>query len=240
MKQLIGRFFKLCGQHKLLIIACIAAIVFVAILEDLLENELLAIDSFAYWLVILHLRTDWLTPIMQSITNLAGPVTILVMLVVVAAFAPGRRPGMYATLNLVLVVILNEALKFIIHRPRPDGYRLISEIGYSFPSGHSMVSMAFYGLLIWMIWRYEKDRTMRLWWSLALALVILGVGFSRIYLGVHYASDVVAGFCVSLIWLAFYTKVVAPLFLSEPVNPPTAGKHLKETVEKLIDSHDAS
>jgi hypothetical protein len=51
---------------------------------------------------------------------------------------------------------------------------------------------------------------------------------------------VVAGFCVSLIWLAFYTKVVAPLFLSEPVNPPTAGKHLKETVEKLIDSHDAS
>ena len=106
-------------------------------------------------------------------------------------------------------------LKQIVQRPRPDGFRLIAESGYSFPSGHSMVSMAFFGLLAWMVWTYEKDRTMRLIWCALFSLVIVMVGVSRIYLGVHYASDVLAGFCVSLLWLVFYTKVVAPAFMAQ-------------------------
>ena len=93
--------------------------------------------------------------------------------------------------------------------------RLIAETGYSFPSGHSMISMAFFGLLVWMVWTYEKDRRFRLIWCTLFSLIIVMVGVSRIYLGVHYASDVLAGFCVSLIWLAFYTKVVAPAFMAQ-------------------------
>ena len=66
-----------------------------------------------------------------------------------------------------------------------------------------------------MVWRYERDRAVRIGCSVALAVLIVAVGVSRIYLGVHYASDVVAGFCASLAWLAFYTRVVAPLFLGK-------------------------
>ena len=101
------------------------------------------------------------------------------------------------------MLVLNVVLKQIVQRPRPDGFRLIAETGYSFPSGHSMVSMAFFGLLVWMIWVYEKDRLMRNVWCVLMGLVIVMVGVSRIYLGVHYASDVLAGFCVSLVWLGF-------------------------------------
>ncbi len=214
-----ARFARLCRNHWRTIVVCLALIVLIAILEEVLFSDIVRMDQLAYWLVVLHMRTDWLTPVMTSVTNLAAPVPLLVMLVIVAAFAPGRRPGWCCALNLVLVVALNELLKYIVHRPRPDGFRLISEVGYSFPSGHSMVSMAFFGLLVWMIWRYERDRTMRVLWSLFFGAVIFMVGFSRIYLGVHYASDVVAGFCVSLVWLAFYTRVVAPLFLPKPANP---------------------
>lgn len=78
-----------------------------------------------------------------------------------------------------------------------------------------MISMAFYGLLIWMIWKYERDDVMRHVWCCLFGLIIVMVGISRVYLGVHYASDVVAGFCVSLIWLVFFTKVIAPAFMDE-------------------------
>lgn len=204
----------LCENRRVVIVAA-CAIVFLTLLEDVLEGDLIRLDEAAYVLIVEHLRADWLTPIMESISALASPVILMVMLLLIVAFAPGRRPGACCAFNLALVVVLNQVLKFIVQRPRPEGFRLATETGFSFPSGHSMVAMAFFGLLIWMVWRYERDRAVRIGCSVALAVLIVAVGVSRIYLGVHYASDVVAGFCASLAWLAFYTRVVAPLFLGE-------------------------
>ena len=136
------------------------------------------------------------------------------MLLVIEVFAPGRRPGLCAAVNLVLATLLNLLLKTLVQRPRPEGYRLVAESGFSFPSGHSMVAMAFYGLLIWMVWRYEKDALVRWLGVIGFGLVIVLVGLSRIYLGVHYASDVLAGFCASIAWLGVYTKLLAPIFLT--------------------------
>ena len=76
-----------------------------------------------------------------------------------------------------------------------------------------MVAMAFYGFLIYLVWHYERDRVERWLWSVCLALIVVGIGMSRIYLGVHYASDVVAGFLVSLAWLAVFTRLACPLLL---------------------------
>ena len=209
------RWLELLRENKRVAIVAACTIVFLVLLEDVLEGGLIKLDEAAYMLIVEHLRTDWLTPIMESISALATPVTLLVMLLLIVAFAPGRRPGACCALNLALVVVLNQVLKFLVQRPRPEGFRLAAETGFSFPSGHSMAAMAFFGLLIWMIWHYERDRAVRIGCSVALAALIVAVGVSRIYLGVHYASDVVAGFCVSLAWLAFYTRSVAPLFLGE-------------------------
>jgi membrane-associated phospholipid phosphatase len=159
------------------------------------------------------MRADWLTPYMEQFSSLASPVVLFVMCLVITAFAPGKQPGRCALLNLALTLVLNVLLKNLIQRPRPEGFRLIAETGYSFPSGHSMVSMAFYGLVLWMVWHYERDKVLRSVLCALFALTILMVGVSRIYLGVHYASDVVAGFAVSLLWLAFYTKTIVPLFM---------------------------
>ena len=82
-----------------------------------------------------------------------------------------------------------------------------------------MVAMAFFGLLVWFVWRYEQDRRMRVGLCAAFLLVIVMVGLSRVYLGVHYASDVVAGFCMSVMWLAVYTRVAVPLFLEDEKSP---------------------
>ena len=188
------------------IIALVAALVFLVLLGEVVEG----------------LRSDALTPVMEGFTSLASVVVLAVMAAAIAALAPGKAPGWCVSINLACVVALNALLKLIVQRPRPEGFRLVEETGYSFPSGHSMVAMAFFGLLIWMIWRYHRRDVMRTIWCIAFGLVIVMVGVSRVYLGVHYASDVIAGFCVSLVWLAFYTRVVAPVLMA--VDAPRGGE----------------
>lgn len=214
------RFVALVRANKRLVILAVCAIVFVVLLEDVLEGDLIRLDAAAYAIIVEQLRTEWLTPIMESISMLASPASLIVMLLVIVAFSPGKRPGACAALNLVLVVALNQMLKAIVQRPRPDGFELAAETGFSFPSGHSMAAMAFFGLIVWMMWRYEPHRGKRIGCMAAFACVVVLVGISRIYLGVHYASDVVAGFCVSIAWLSIYTRVAAPLLLG-----PAPGRH---------------
>lgn len=203
------------------LVLLVAALVFVWLLGEVASGEIMRLDTLAYELFVERLRSDALTPFMEAFTSLASVVVLAVMAAVIAALAPGKAPGWCVAVNLVCVVLLNTVLKVIVQRPRPDGFRLISETGYSFPSGHSMVSMAFFGLLIWMVWRYHRKDVMRIVWCVVFGLVIAMVGISRIYLGVHYASDVLAGFCVSLVWLIFYVRCVAPLFVAvdAPKNP---------------------
>ncbi len=207
----------------------VAALVFVWLLGEVASGEILRLDTLAYQVFVEHLRSDALTSLMQAFTSLASIVVLAVLAAVIAALAPGKAPGWCVAVNLVCVVLLNTVLKYLVQRPRPDGFRLISETGYSFPSGHSMVAMAFFGLLIWMVWRYHRHDVMRTVWCVVFGLVIVMVGVSRIYLGVHYASDVLAGFCVSLIWLIFYTRVVAPAFVAVDVPRTDAGMGASST-----------
>ena len=217
------RFALLVRQNwrLLTVLGCLG--VFLVLLEDVLDGDLMRIDVWAYRLVVEGLRAPWLTPVMESISALATPVVLIVLLLVIAAFAPGRRPGWCCAVNLALVTVLNAGLKALIARPRPDeAIRLVTETGYSFPSGHSRAAMAFFGLIVWLVWHYERNRTQRLLLCAAFSIVIFAVGFSRVYLGVHYASDVLGGFCASMIWLAFYTRLAVPLFLG-PL--PGKGEH---------------
>ncbi len=204
---------RLVRENGLVVALSIALIVFLYLLQNVMSGDIRRIDGIAYQFFVVRLRRDWLTPIMQSFTSLSSPVVLAVMLVIVAAFSPGRMPGRFATANLVGIVALNFALKEIVQRPRPEGFRLIAESGYSFPSGHSMVAVAFYGFMIWLIWRYEKDVVLRRLWSLALFFVVIMVGMSRVYLGVHYFSDVIAGYCVAAVWLVFFTRIIIPAIL---------------------------
>ena len=191
-------------KRRRILIVSICAIIFIALLEDVLEGDLMTLDRMAHAFFVDNLRTDWLTPIMESISALAAPISLLVLLLVIVAFAPGKRPGLLCATNLVLVVVLNVVIK-----------NLVVETGFSFPSGHSMAAMAFFGLLVWLVWHSEKPRSVRIGCCIGFSIIIVLIGISRIYLGVHYASDVLGGFCVSLAWLAIYTNIVAPALLRE-------------------------
>ena len=198
-----------------ILLVALLVLLFVALLQNVMSGDILRLDAAAYQLFVVTLRNDWLTYIMEGFSNLATPVVLVVMLLVVAAFAPGKAPGRCATVNLACAIVIDLVLKEIIQRPRPDGFRLVNEMGYSFPSGHSMVAMAFYGLLIYMIWRYEKNNALKWGFCISFSLVVILIGVSRIYLGVHYASDVLAGFAVALAWLMVYTRIFVPMFMDD-------------------------
>lgn len=94
-------------------------------------------------------------------------------------------------------------LKQLFGRPRPDVPLVFKAEGLSFPSGHALFSVSFYGLLIYIIYKSVGNKWLK-WISIILLTITLFIiGFSRVYLRVHYASDVIAGFCVGFMWLVF-------------------------------------
>lgn len=112
-------------------------------------------------------------------------------------------------------------LKHLFDRDRPLIPLLEEARGLSFPSGHALMSVTFYGLLIYIVFKGFKNKPLKWTFISLLLLLILIIGFSRIYLRVHYASDVIAGFCVGLLWLVICVWVLNRLeqFSKKEVNP---------------------
>ena len=91
-------------------------------------------------------------------------------------------------------------IKNLVQRPRPP-QALITESGFSFPSGHAFVAIVFYGFLLYLIINFFENKTIRKLAIFFIPLIILAIGYSRIYLGVHWYSDVLAGYFFGVIWL---------------------------------------
>ena len=98
--------------------------------------------------------------------------------------------------------------KHIIRRARPEGIALIEETGFSFPSGHSMVGFAFYGFIIYLIYKSNLKKQIKILLITLLSLLIFNIGLSRIYLGVHYVTDVLTGYMLGLICLIGFIELI--------------------------------
>lgn len=163
------------------------------------------LDDFIYELLI-KMQNPIVTSIMTFISFLASAITLITLSFSFLFLIKNKKNSKLIMLNLILVFILNRILKVIIARPRPERLRLVLEDGYSFPSGHSMVSFAFYGFLIYLIYDNFKNKKIKCLLIIVLSLLILIIGISRIYLGVHYVTDVIGGFLFAFIYLVFFTK----------------------------------
>ena len=142
-----------------------------------------------------------MTLFMQIITAFGSFFTLVGIIILLLLLSKNKKEGIYLSINVILIFLLNTIIKLIIHRPRPYGYNLIKEDFYSFPSGHAMVSTTFYGFIIYLIYKNVKNKKIKyILISLIFILIIL-IMISRIYLGVHYLSDTLAGFSLSIVYL---------------------------------------
>ena len=187
------------------IILFICLIGFLALAEDVFNKEILHGDIIGYKIASEFLISDFATPIAKFVTNFGGAIFLIILAMTLIT---NKKIGLSILSKLVIITLLNQLLKIILQRPRPTDYRIIEETGYSFPSGHSMISMAFYGYLIYLIYKYVKNKYIK-WISIVLlSILICSIGVSRIYLGVHYTSDVLGGFFISISYLIIYISAV--------------------------------
>ncbi|WP_162515283.1 phosphatase PAP2 family protein [Paenibacillus pinistramenti] len=153
---------------------------------------------------IQSVNSDILTIIMKGFTTIGSGLFVVIIAAVLAFFL--FRIGYRRELLLLAGIIsgsglLNILLKSMFHRTRPDIHRIIQAGGYSFPSGHSMAAFTLYGITVYFLWRHIPRFGARMLVLLLGTFMVLMIGVSRIYLGVHYPSDVIGGYLMSAVWL---------------------------------------
>jgi undecaprenyl-diphosphatase len=202
----VARFVNVVGLELIagLLVLTAGAWVFGVTAEELAEGDTHVDTRFADWLHE-HASSGW-TEFFEAVTFL-GNVPTLAAVTFVAAILLSRMRRT-AELQLLLlaaigVQILTLGLKLGFERERPFfADPLATESSYSFPSGHASVSLAVYGTLGYIAARHASTRRAQLASLGAAAVLVLLIGFSRLYLGVHFLSDVIAGFSIGIAWVA--------------------------------------
>ena len=212
MKENVIKFIKNNWRWMLLFICLIR---FLALAEEVFHQEIMNGDIVGYDIVSKLFKFNVSTPIAKFITNFGGAIFVISLTTILFFVIKDKKIGISIITNLGIVTILNQIIKFIMQRPRPTEFRIIEETGYSFPSGHSMVSLAFYGYLIYLIYKYINNKHLKRTLIIILSVLICIIGMSRIYLGVHYTSDVLGGFLISFAYLIIYIELVNKFVLEK-------------------------
>lgn len=212
MKENVIKFIKNNWRWMLLFICLIG---FLALAEEVFHQEIMNGDIVGYDIVSKLFKFNVSTPIAKFITNFGGAIFVITLTTILFFVIKDKKIGISIITNLGIVTILNQIIKFIMQRPRPTEFRIIEETGYSFPSGHSMVSLAFYGYLIYLIYKYINNKHLKRTLIMILSVLICIIGVSRIYLGVHYTSDVLGGFLISFAYLIIYIELVNKFVLEK-------------------------
>ncbi|MBW4417826.1 MAG: phosphatase PAP2 family protein [Myxacorys californica WJT36-NPBG1] len=185
-----------------LVLAAIALWVFAEIAEEVLEKETYAFDVNVLF-AVQRLQEPWLNPIMLGITTVGDPAVLVSLCLFVSLWLLIRRQRSEAITIAIAAVGalgLNMLLKSLFERDRPQLWtRTVDVRYYSFPSGHAMLSMVIWGLFGYLLAsRFPKWRNQIV---IATSVLILLIGFSRLYFGVHWLTDIVAGYAAGFVWL---------------------------------------
>lgn len=190
-------------ESFLISFVCAIGFALIAILVG--EQNIAGFDNGLITL-IQGMENDILTRIMKFFTLIGAGLPIIIITITIMVILYAVLKYRWELLFFVGVVIgsalLNVLLKLVFHRARPTLHRIVEANGYSFPSGHSMAAFTLYGVLCFLLWKHARSALARTLLIVLGSTLIAAIGISRIYLGVHYPSDVLGGFLASGTWLA--------------------------------------
>lgn len=188
-----------------LFIAFFGSLLGFIIISFLVQAEHLTVFDRVVINMVQGLEADGLTTAMKFFTYIGSIRFIVILTIPIFLFLfYVLKQGLEILVFLSVVYItpiLNRLLKLYFHRFRPDFHRLIEIGGYSFPSGHAMNAFSFYSILAFLLWRHVPTRVGRFAVIFFSSVMILAIGISRVYLGVHYPSDIIGGYLASGLWV---------------------------------------
>lgn len=180
-------------NKKNILLIVMAIILFIILAAAINADILTGFESWIYFESVEHM-SDVLTNILIFITNLGGPIGVFFICLMIFLIPKLRnKVGIPVSIAVSSSFIINIILKRIFARERPDILRLVTEYSYSFPSGHAMINMALYTVLILYTYRLVKNKKIKYSLIVLMIFLVAIIGFTRVYLGVHYAGDIIGG-----------------------------------------------
>ena len=195
------------AYNKYLIFFSIFLTIFIIYTVLVLTNKLAWLDQAAESFII-GIRSDHLTNIMTIFTNIGGGYCLTAISLLLLAVVKNKKKVLTIIINLVIVFLTSQIVKLILRRSRPSGVFLAYANGYSYPSGHSMVSMAYYTFIAYLLCKNSNNKLFKILTIIITTLIVLLIGFSRIYLGVHYITDVIGGYLLSVTYLMIFLNFI--------------------------------
>ena len=186
------------------------SILFILLLILIKTNSIESFDTSIYNLIAMHINAN-LTDFFKFMTFLGEGVSIAnfcVLALIVTFILKKRNIGLIVAGCVTFNSLFSEGLKRIIQRPRPEILRLINESSYSFPSSHTLASVSLCGIFLYFVLKSSLDKKLRIVISAILIILPILIGISRIYLGVHNASDVLGGMILAIILLLIEISII--------------------------------
>jgi undecaprenyl-diphosphatase len=186
-----------------LAVAVLSLFLFGRLASEMREGDTLRFDlAVRGW--VHQFASPALTQVMTAISLLGYSILIveLVLALALFLFLRWRHAAGWLAVSMAGALALDLALKYAFHRPRPQPFFGVPLQSYSFPSGHALCSFCFYAVLAGLIAARTRNFVLRVAVGVTAAALIIAIGVSRIYLGMHYPSDVIAGYLAAAVWVA--------------------------------------
>jgi membrane protein YqaA with SNARE-associated domain/membrane-associated phospholipid phosphatase len=202
-----------------IVLSILSLFLFLGLVEDYYEFGSFGFDKKIFSFVQ-SIRSEDLNKAFETITITGNTISVIVLtlsVVFLLYYFKKKKESLFFGLNILGVWIFNEILKIIFKRPRPLEMRLIDATGYSFPSGHSMIFMTFSLTVIYFMITYFSKKKIVYILSILLLILAIAVGLSRVYLGVHYFSDVIGGWLAGTLWSSTSVIIYRTFFIRNKI-----------------------
>lgn len=193
-------------SSKKIILCSILLVLFIVVAIMVLTNKILGMDEAIYQFIMSG-RCSFLDRYFIFITHFGDTLSIVLFVTLFLLFTR-NKDGLLLTASAVSSALVCVLTKHLFVRTRPNHLKLIEQGGYSFPSGHAMISICVYGFLLYLVFLKVKNKYIKYTLIAILTILIISIGISRIYVGVHYPSDVIGGYLLGGILITLITEII--------------------------------